>query len=153
MERTGMLLRYSSFSFNKAAETTAQASPIFAWKVTSPVFECLKPLAAPEPCGSFSTSKQPHNVPQSFLNLFLNDFIPLHADANGTGRFFGNLSDDLAPQSSFITLCLSNIWQNSRGGGNSTQALKGSPRAHPGIKVSVFLIFTRYIDSIAAYMR
>ncbi|KAG1949281.1 hypothetical protein F2P79_011345 [Pimephales promelas] len=59
--------------FNKAAETTAQASPIFAWKVTSPVFECLKPLAAPEP----------------------------------------------------------------RGGGNSTQALKGSPRAHPGIKIPI----------------
>lgn len=25
--------------------------PIFAWKVSSPVFECLKPLAGPEPFG------------------------------------------------------------------------------------------------------
>lgn len=71
-----MLLRClrSSFSFNKAAETTAQASPIYAWKVTSPVFECLKPLAGPEPFGSFSTSKQPHNVPQSLLNLAFKRF-------------------------------------------------------------------------------
>ncbi|KAI7795104.1 putative F-box-like/WD repeat-containing protein TBL1XR1 [Triplophysa rosa] len=66
--------------FNKAAETTAQASPIYAWKVTSPVFECLKPLAGPEPFGSFSTSKQPHNnkviytVPNA---LHLNPLRPL----------------------------------------------------------------------------
>ncbi|KAK6314062.1 hypothetical protein J4Q44_G00155210 [Coregonus suidteri] len=53
--------------FTNAPDVTI-ACLIFAWKVTSSVFQCLRRLAGCEPFGSFSTSKQPYNVPQLLFN-------------------------------------------------------------------------------------